>query len=111
MRPYRKAMSQAISKPNISNKHESEVSFKEQDLSELNSLKEENLLTEQFREQSVRDVLVVAATNRPHSIDGALLRPGRMDRVLYVPPPDAGSEARNTQSAYSRQSSRGRCGP
>ena len=78
----------AISKPNISNKHESEVSFKEQDLSELNSLKEENLLTEQFREQSVRDVLVVAATNRPHSIDGALLRPGRMDRVLYVPPPD-----------------------
>ncbi|EFJ25968.1 hypothetical protein SELMODRAFT_173081 [Selaginella moellendorffii] len=34
-------------------------------------------------------VLVVGATNRPSAIDSALLRPGRFDRVIYVPPPDA----------------------
>lgn len=34
-------------------------------------------------------VLVLAATNRPGALDAALLRPGRLDVVLYVPPPDA----------------------
>ena len=33
-------------------------------------------------------VLVLATTNRPAAIDGALLRPGRFDSCLYVPPPD-----------------------
>lgn len=31
---------------------------------------------------------VVAATNRPDMMDQALLRPGRLDRVVYVPLPD-----------------------
>ena len=31
---------------------------------------------------------VVAATNRPDVIDKALMRPDRLDRKLYVPPPD-----------------------
>ena len=31
---------------------------------------------------------MIAATNRPDIIDSALLRPGRFDRLLYVPPPD-----------------------
>ena len=35
-----------------------------------------------------RDVLVFAATNAPWSVDGAFRRPGRFDRVLFVPPPD-----------------------
>lgn len=30
----------------------------------------------------------MGATNRPAAIDAALLRPGRFDAVLYVPPPD-----------------------
>jgi transitional endoplasmic reticulum ATPase len=34
---------------------------------------------------------VIAATNRPDIIDPALLRPGRFDRLLYVPPPDRDS--------------------
>ncbi|RLE53847.1 MAG: AAA family ATPase, partial [Candidatus Methanomethylicota archaeon] len=36
----------------------------------------------------LQNVVVIAATNRPDIIDPALLRPGRFDRLVYVPPPD-----------------------
>lgn len=47
------------------------------------------LLTELDGVEPLRDVVVVAATNRPELIDPALLRPGRLDRLVFVPPPDA----------------------
>jgi ATP-dependent Zn protease len=33
-------------------------------------------------------IIILAATNRPDILDPALLRPGRLDRLLYIPPPD-----------------------
>src|ERR671913_439806 len=46
------------------------------------------MLTELDGLEVLTNVVVVAATNRPDIIDAALLRPGRFDRLLYVPPPD-----------------------
>ena len=46
------------------------------------------LLTELDGLEILTNVLVIGATNRPDIIDAALLRPGRFDRLLYVPPPD-----------------------
>ena len=52
------------------------------------------LLTEMDGIQSKQGkitIIVVAATNRPDMLDAALLRPGRFDRKIYVPPPDEAS--------------------
>ncbi len=38
-------------------------------------------------------VLILAATNAPWHLDPAFRRPGRFDRILFVPPPDAGARA------------------
>ena len=46
------------------------------------------LLTEMDGIQILKDVVVIGATNRPDILDPALLRPGRFDRIIYVPPPD-----------------------
>ncbi|KAJ3705985.1 hypothetical protein LUZ61_009690 [Rhynchospora tenuis] len=46
------------------------------------------LLTEMDGLELSTGIIVLAATNRPRAIDAALLRPGRFDLVLYVPPPD-----------------------
>ncbi|MGH3985189.1 MAG: AAA family ATPase [Pseudonocardiaceae bacterium] len=64
------------------------------------------LLTELDGVEPLRDVVVLGATNRPELIDPALLRPGRLERLVYVPPPDTDartailrSAARNTPLA------------
>ena len=46
------------------------------------------LLTEMDGLVALENVVVIGATNRPDIIDPAVLRPGRMDRIIYVPPPD-----------------------
>ncbi|XP_036400046.1 spermatogenesis-associated protein 5-like protein 1 [Megalops cyprinoides] len=46
----------------------------------------------EYQEVCNKDVMIVAATNRPDALDSALLRPGRLDKIIYVPPPD--TEAR-----------------
>ncbi|UZE92445.1 MAG: CDC48 family AAA ATPase [Methanosarcinales archaeon] len=45
------------------------------------------MLTELDGLEELKDVVVIAATNRPDIVDPALLRPGRLDRWIYVPPP------------------------
>jgi transitional endoplasmic reticulum ATPase len=46
------------------------------------------ILTELDGLQELKDVTVIGATNRPDMVDPALLRPGRFDRMLFIPPPD-----------------------
>ncbi|MDD5318075.1 MAG: CDC48 family AAA ATPase [Candidatus ainarchaeum sp.] len=48
-----------------------------------------SLLTELDGIQNLKNVVVLAATNRPDILDTALMRPGRFDRVVEIPPPDA----------------------
>jgi len=57
------------------------------------------LLTELDGVEPLRDVVVLGATNRPELIDPALLRPGRLERLVYVPPPDAPARAAILESA------------
>lgn len=51
------------------------------------------LLTELDGATPLREVVVVGATNRPELIDPAMLRPGRLERLVFVPPPDADARA------------------
>jgi transitional endoplasmic reticulum ATPase len=46
------------------------------------------LLTEMDGITTLQDIVVIAATNRPDMVDSAVLRPGRFDRLIYVPEPD-----------------------
>ncbi|MDP2306077.1 MAG: AAA family ATPase [Pseudomonadota bacterium] len=45
-------------------------------------------------------VLVLGATNAPWDVDPALRRPGRFDRVIFVPPPDAPARAEVLRLAF-----------
>ncbi|KAJ1956548.1 hypothetical protein EC988_001289 [Linderina pennispora] len=46
------------------------------------------MLNEMDGVEVTSNVLVIGATNRIDMVDAALLRPGRFDRIIYVPPPD-----------------------
>ncbi|XP_049848619.1 ATPase family protein 2 homolog [Schistocerca gregaria] len=52
----------------------------------------DRVLTQMLNEldgiEKLKDVLFLATTNRPDVIDEALMRPGRIDRIIYVGPPD-----------------------
>ncbi|MCT1862768.1 AAA family ATPase [Dietzia cinnamea] len=51
------------------------------------------LLTELDGAEPLGDVVILGATNRPELIDPAFLRPGRLERLVFVPPPDAEARA------------------
>ncbi|MFC4146539.1 AAA family ATPase [Micromonospora mangrovi] len=57
------------------------------------------LLTELDGVETLRNVVVVGATNRPDLVDPALLRPGRLERLVYVPPPDGPARAEILRAA------------
>lgn len=46
------------------------------------------LLTEMDGIMTLQDIVIVAASNRPDIVDPAVLRPGRFDRLIYVPEPN-----------------------
>jgi SpoVK/Ycf46/Vps4 family AAA+-type ATPase len=58
-----------------------------------------SLLTELDGVEALRNVVVIGATNRPDLVDPALLRPGRLERLVYVPPPDAPARAEILRAA------------
>jgi len=49
------------------------------------------LLTEMDGMNAKKNVFIIGATNRPDQIDPALLRPGRLDQLIYIPLPDLSS--------------------
>merc|ERR1719183_1391385 len=49
------------------------------------------ILTEMDGMNSKKTVFIIGATNRPDIIDPAILRPGRLDQLIYIPLPDEGS--------------------
>lgn len=50
----------------------------------------------------LKDVVVVAATNRPDLLDSSLLRPGRFDRLIYIPMPEREAREKILQIYLSR---------
>ncbi|VVC04440.1 VCP-like ATPase [Candidatus Burarchaeum australiense] len=46
------------------------------------------LLNEMDGVKELKNVMLVGATNKPNMIDPALMRPGRFDKIMYIPPPD-----------------------
>lgn len=46
------------------------------------------LLTEMDGVKELKGVVVIGATNKPDILDAAILRPGRFDKIFYIPPPD-----------------------
>ena len=46
------------------------------------------ILTEMDGMNAKKNIFVIGATNRPDQIDSAILRPGRLDQLIYIPLPD-----------------------
>lgn len=80
-------------------------------LTEMDGLSSQNRIggDSPFQEDdSPLDVFVLAATNRPEAVDPALLRPGRLDTVAYVPLPDSAARRGILERALGRE---GRAAP
>ena len=58
----------------------------------------------------LKDVVIVAATNRPDLLDSSMLRPGRFDRLIYIPMPDMQARKRILEIYLSRMAASGAIG-
>lgn len=78
-------------KPTILFFDEIEAFMPKRDSSGLGQYKQEeiNEFLIQLADAGKNNILVVGATNKPHLMDEAILRPGRFDKIVYIPPPDA----------------------
>merc|ERR1719161_341155 len=61
------------------------------------------ILTEMDGMNAKKSVFIIGATNRPDIIDPAVLRPGRLDQLIYIPLPDEGSRT-NILKSVTRKS-------
>lgn len=61
-----------------------------------------SLLNEMDGIEALKDVTILAATNLPDTIDSALMRPGRLDRIIYVGPPDTEARTKILQIQFAR---------
>ncbi len=64
-------------------------------------------LTEMDGLVQLKDVIIVAATNRPDLLDSSMLRPGRFDRLIYIPMPDMQARTKILEIYLSRMAARG----
>ncbi len=60
-----------------------------------------------FRDDPSKPVLILGATNVPWQLDPAVTRPGRFDRLIYIPPPDKVSRAEIVRQYMSKVSRKG----
>ncbi|ORY75712.1 Valosin-containing protein [Leucosporidium creatinivorum] len=60
------------------------------------------ILTEMDGMNAKKNVFIIGATNRPDQIDSALLRPGRLDQLIYIPLPDEASRISILKAALKR---------
>merc|ERR1719152_794224 len=61
------------------------------------------ILTEMDGMGAKKSVFIIGATNRPDIIDPAVLRPGRLDQLIYIPLPDEGSRINTRKSPVSEE--------
>lgn len=60
------------------------------------------ILTEMDGMNQKKNVFIIGATNRPDQIDPALLRPGRLDQLIYIPLPDEPSRVSILKAALKK---------
>lgn len=65
------------------------------------------ILTEMDGMNAKKNVFIIGATNRPDQIDSALLRPGRLDQLIYIPLPDEPSRVSILKAALKKSPTEG----
>jgi transitional endoplasmic reticulum ATPase len=79
---------------------------REDDSTSYHYRSEVNEFLTQLNECHKRKILIIGATNKPKLIDTAVLRPGRLDIKIFIPPPDFEARIDVFKNVYERSSSR-----